>query len=178
MFYFAYGSNMLQARIEERLGPCHRVGTAWLTEHMLRFHKDGRDGSGKCDIALTGDTLDRVYGVVFEIRTEQKRRLDVFEGADYSTYQVRVRNEAGILEAFAYRALGHAVNPNAVPFTWYKTLVLAGARNAGFPDPYIAAIRAVEAVPDPNGQRHARHLSLLDALAGKSTLSDGREESP
>lgn len=161
MLYFAYGSNVWQRRIEERLGTCRRVGTAWVDEHLLRFHKDGCDGSGKCNIEPTGYLEHRIYGVVFEVDEGQKRRLDVFEGDDYTTYEVLAQSAAGPLETFAYRALARAVNPGAAPFTWYKALVLRGALEAGFPEHYVEAIRAVEAVRDPDERRHELHAALL-----------------
>lgn len=161
MLYFAYGSNVWQRRIEERLGTCRRVGMAWVDEHVLRFHKDGMDGSGKCNIELTGSIEHRIYGVVFEINEHQKQRLDVFEGPDYSTYDILAQSEVGELEAFAYRALSRAINPAAAPFTWYKALVLKGALEAGFPEHYVEHIRRVEAVSDPDAKRHELHLDLL-----------------
>ncbi len=161
MLYFAYGSNVWQRRIEERLGTCRRVGTAWMDEHLLRFHKDGCDGSGKCNIEPTGGAEHRIYGVVFEISEQQKRRLDLFEGPDYSTYEILAQSDVGQLEALAYRALARAINPAAAPFTWYKALVLKGALEAGFPEHYVERIRAVEAVPDPDGRRHELHFALL-----------------
>lgn len=174
MLYFAYGSNVWQPRLEERLGPCPRVGTAWLEAHILRFHKDGRDGSGKCDIRHTGHPEHRVYGVIFELSEEQKRRLDVFEGCDYVTYEVPVQSTAGALEVFAYQALERAVDPNAKPFSWYKALVLKGALEAGFPDDYLDSIRAVEAVLDSDSRRHDRHIRLLEGSAREPAPAPAR----
>ena len=61
MLHFGYGSNMYKARIECRLGPCDWLGAASLTGFVLRFHKRGRDGSGKCDALRTGDPADRLH---------------------------------------------------------------------------------------------------------------------
>lgn len=50
LYYFAYGSNMLAARLTAR-----RLGIATLPAWQLRFHKVGSDGSGKGDIVPAAD---------------------------------------------------------------------------------------------------------------------------
>ena len=47
------------------------------------------------------------------------------------------------------------------PYTWYKRLVIAGAREHGFPPDHIVEIQRVEARPDPDSSRRARYESLL-----------------
>jgi len=161
MLYFAYGSNMWRARIEERLGPCRPVATARLEGRALRFHKAGGDGSGKCDAFLTGAGGDVLYGVVYEITAAQRRLLDRFEGPGYAASRLAVQSRAGVLDAFAYVAHETVLDPGARPFDWYKALVLEGARRARLPHAYIDRIRAVDAIPDPDPERATRHRALL-----------------
>lgn len=47
---FACGSNMLTARLRERVSSARPVGTACLPGFSLRWHKVSVDGSGKCDV--------------------------------------------------------------------------------------------------------------------------------
>lgn len=47
---FAYGSNMLTARLRERVSSARPVGTACLPGFSLRWHKVSVDRSGKCDV--------------------------------------------------------------------------------------------------------------------------------
>ncbi len=50
--YFAYGSNMLTARLHERVPSATPIGIGQLEGHALRWDKRSwRDGSGKCDAA-------------------------------------------------------------------------------------------------------------------------------
>ena len=49
LLYFAYGSNLHPERLRERVPSAESLGVARLEAHVLRFHKRGRDGSGKCD---------------------------------------------------------------------------------------------------------------------------------
>jgi len=76
MRYFAFGSNMWVPRIEARLDRCTLVCAAWMDGWALRFHKRGRDGSGKCDAFRTDAPRDRLRGIVYELSAAQKFRLD------------------------------------------------------------------------------------------------------
>lgn len=55
VLYFAYGSNMLFARIRERVFSVKRIGVAALRGYKLRWHKVSVDGSGKCNVVPSGD---------------------------------------------------------------------------------------------------------------------------
>jgi len=162
--YLAYGSNMSSARIEARLGPCRCLGTASLLAHALRFHKRGRDGSGKCDAYFTGDDGDVVHGVLYEIGLGQAERLDGIEGSDYRRGTLTVRTGAGMLESYAYLALPSAIESALRPYPWYREFVLAGAREAGLPAAYVAAIDSVATIPDPDTMREAANARVLARL--------------
>ena len=77
MRYFAYGSNLLLARLGERTPSARRIERGRLSAHRLCWHKRGTlDGSGKCDAFLTGNTADLVWGALFEIADIERARLD------------------------------------------------------------------------------------------------------
>src|SRR4249920_812082 len=79
--YFAYGSNMLTARLRERVPSATAIGIGRLEGHVLCWDKRSwRDGSGKCDAEYTGQRSDVVWGVVFEFELEEKPALDQAEG--------------------------------------------------------------------------------------------------
>ena len=64
--YFAYGSNMLTARLRERTPSATPIGIGRLTGHVLSWDKRSRaDGSGKCDAEATGHERDVIWGVLF-----------------------------------------------------------------------------------------------------------------
>lgn len=162
IYYLAYGSNMWRRRIELRLGLCDSLGPASLRGHSLRFHKRGRDGSGKCDAFHTGDLGDVLYGVVYRLNPAQREALDEHEGTGYTTRHVPVRTRSGTLTAYTYVAKQDHVDADLAPFVWYKSLVVAGARAHGLPARYVEAISAVAAVADPDLERHALHQRILD----------------
>lgn len=161
LLYFAYGSNMSHARLSARVPSAHRLTTAFLDGHRLRFHKRGFDGSGKCDIEQTGEPGDLVYGVVFDIAAAEKPRLDRKErlGFGYELKTVELITAAGqALSGLAYYATDS--DPGLQPFDWYKTHVLTGARENALPLDYQESIAAIEAIPDPNRRRYRKELAI------------------
>jgi hypothetical protein len=159
--YFAYGSNLLRRRIEQRLGSCAVVGTAYLPRHELRFHKRGRDGSGKCDVFYTGDSSHGVFGNVYELSRRQRRSLDDYEGPGYGSKALSVSFKFGKIDVYTYVARHGHVEAGLRPFTWYKSIVVAGARVCAFPHTYVQTLVSILADRDPDGHREAQHLSLL-----------------
>ena len=161
--YFAYGSNLHPRRLGERVPSAVPIGVACLTAHTLRFHKRGRDGSGKCDAWWTGAASDRVIGVVFRLAPVDVDRLDRIEGVGvgYDVSEVRVGLTDGDTTAFTYRATADAVDATLAPWEWYKALVLLGARHHRLPADYVERIEDVVARPDPDAARAAEHAALL-----------------
>ena len=95
MLYFAYGSNMPKALIEERVGPCKRIGVAYITGYALRFHKESQvDHTGKCDAYCTGDPTDRVWGAIYRLTQDQIAEMDELEGPPATAAQPSRRHSA------------------------------------------------------------------------------------
>lgn len=181
--YFAYGSNLTHSRLVARIGMCQVRATATLSGYRLAFHKRGADGSAKCDAHHTGDSLDRVRGVVYEITAEQKAVLDRYEGVGfgYAMHTVEAVVDAtsragdmngGAIRTLIYLAQSEYVDPRAVPFSWYRDFVAEGARRHGLPAEYVGTIEAVTAVQDPDRRRHRENARILtaplDSLVGAS----------
>lgn len=158
--YFAYGSNMAIERLHRRTPSAVLLEVACLREHELRWHKPGRDGSGKCDAFFTGDPLHRVWGAIFEISNDERPSLDRVEhlGIGYESRTVQVQGPNGSHEVMAYCALQFATNLR--PFDWYKNYVLHGSRQLRLPADYVDAIRRVDAIPDPDPERRRLHRSI------------------
>lgn len=163
LYYFAYGSNLHPERLRERVPSSRALAVAELDGHLLRFHKRGRDGSGKCSILPSGRPQDRVFGVVYRMAAAERILLDRAEGlgAGYRRIELIVRVDGMPRPVFSYRAQDEYIDEALLPFTWYRRLVLAGARHHGLPAAYVAAIEAIAARPDPDRERHARHERLL-----------------
>jgi hypothetical protein len=148
-------------RLRRRVPSAQWLGRAVLEGHDLRFHKLGRDGSGKCDAFFTADPRDVMHGVVFRLQPSDKLILDRIEGlgAGYDEKRVRVTlARGGELQAVTYVAT--RLDSRLLPFCWYKAHVLAGARDAALPVPYANRIRAVDTWRDPDRRRRAREEAV------------------
>ncbi len=151
---FAYGSNLWPARLRARVPSAEYVSPARLLGHDLRFHKSGRDGSGKADAFRTGSPEDVVWGALFTLDPAEKPYLDAAEGPGYREVQVQVLLKTGRrLRARMYQARPAWREPEAVPYHWYRAYVLAGARHHGFSEAYLRRIRAVGVREDLDAER-------------------------
>ena len=164
-WYFAYGSNLARGRLEARVGECGVVGEAALGGYRLSFHKRGRDGSGKCTVSPTGDTADLTVGVVYRLSRGQSLRLDEFEGPGYRREIVQVSVGARTLAAYTYVAPPESLDPGLLPYEWYHTLVVEGARAHRLRPDYILALERTAFVQDPDRDRAARNLASLARAA-------------
>ncbi|ARS27579.1 gamma-glutamylcyclotransferase family protein [Sphingomonas sp. KC8] len=157
---FAYGSNMPVARLRERCPSARAIGIAELPGHELRWHKRSRDGSGKCDIFASAADVS-VLGVLYEIAAHEKRALDRAEGlgAGYEEIEVEVLCGGSPITAKVYRATD--TDPALRPYTWYRALVIAGAREHGLPASYITRLESVPADEDQDRVRHDERMALI-----------------
>jgi cation transport regulator ChaC len=161
--YFAYGSNMLSGRLRHRVPSCALQGVAKLSGFKLSFSKRSVDGSGKCSIAPSVD--DTVFGVVYDIPLDQKPRLDRAEGLGNGYHERKFQAvwlDGSSVEVLTYVADDHAIDFSAVPYSWYKEFVLAGAQEHGLPAKYIHDnIESVQAIVDPKPEREQSRRSKI-----------------
>jgi gamma-glutamylcyclotransferase len=169
MTYFAYGSNMLTARLLFRCPGAEKIEPAFLTGYTLCFDKRSRDGSGKCTIRYTGSPSDVVHGVLFTIPQSQVCSLARAEGegTDYDRVAIQAETKDDkTVPAETYIAKEAKIDRHAMPYDWYLDLVATGAELHGLPHTYIEGLRKVQVIPDPTPQRRER-LEALRQL-GKS----------
>jgi cation transport regulator ChaC len=161
IYYFAYGSNMASERLLARIPGARKVCNAVLPDHRLRFRKSDSGKSGKCDIEVTGNRLDRVHGVVYQIPDQDKAILDRYEGlgVGYNDKLVELNSEnKQVLSAFTYYAL--LIDEAMIPYHWYKGHVLHGAIEHQLPADYISIIEAVPSKKDPDTARSVHELAI------------------
>lgn len=158
--YFAYGSNMLSRRMLARTPSARRVGPARLSDFELRWHKVSRDGSGKCDIVDAPGGV--VQGVLYQIAAAERQALDIAEGlgTGYREVLLEVQTSEGAQQAISYRATN--IDSFTKPYSWYKALVVAGAKEQRLDAAYIEALDATPTWEDRNSQRAAENLRLIE----------------
>ena len=160
-YYFAYGSNMAVERLAKRVPSAKKICVVSLRGYLLKFHKVSNDNSGKCDAVPSGNTEDRLYGILFKVKREELEKLDAFEGG-YKRKVITVVSEAD--ETFenveTYIAMPAKTSSELRPYSWYKEHVLRGAKASGLPAAYISKIDAVACDEDTDIERHAREMAI------------------
>lgn len=169
MRYAAYGSNLHPLRLRERAASATLLGAANVAGWALRFHKRGRDGSAKCNIVPAGSSI---YVAVYAIAPHHRLALDRVEGVN-AGYEQSVLEVPAFGDCFTYRASETHVDDALQPFCWYKELVLTGCETLGFPDDYVAAIRALAHVADEDQDRRAQNMSLVARARRTARRGDG-----
>lgn len=160
MLYFAYGSNLYSKRLKSRIPSATTVAVVSLPNYQLFFDKRGTDGSGKGNIRKTNDSI--VHGIIYEIKAEEKVALDRIEGTGYDDVSLQIPVESELIKVFTYMAKESHTDHSLSPYSWYKNLVIAGAKEHELPQAYINEIQEVEAIKDPEEERAKLELKILE----------------
>lgn len=159
LYNFSFGSNMSSNRLLARLPNAKRVGTAILKGYELTFDMLFSDGSGKCSIQKTNKADALVYGVVYEVNTDEKLTLDEIEGPGYDCVDITVELLNGqTIDTHCYIANTH--DEDVLPYDWYIKHVHRGALEAGVPKAYSDAILNRPQKSDPNKERAAVEFAV------------------
>lgn len=165
--YLAYGSNLHPHRLATRVPSARALGVVEMPGFLLAFHKRSIDGSGKCLLYTDQGLLHKAYGVLYEFDAHDKAGLDALEGngKGYSQQDIQLRLNGETFATYLYVARSSYIEPSLVPYHWYKTLVLAGARYHNFPEDYISHIEATPSRSDPDANRTRENEELLRQMA-------------
>ncbi|HEX6458542.1 MAG TPA: gamma-glutamylcyclotransferase family protein [Thermoleophilaceae bacterium] len=140
--YFAYGSNMASSQLAA-WGTEHRaLGPAELRDHRLAFlRRSIRWQAGAADIVRARG--ESVWGVLWELPFGAAE-LDRKEAAGdaYRRRAVEVLHAGEAVTAMAYEVIEK--EPEEVPpRPEYLDLMLAGAREHGLPEAWLARLQAI-----------------------------------
>lgn len=186
MRYFAYGSNMLEARLKDRprVPSASCIGVGMLRGYRICFHKKGMDGSAKCNALETGQLDDVVYGVVFHIPDADVILLDKVEGVSSGGYSRRLVNIAMFNNSReqsvdCYIANEKFIDDSLLPFEWYKAMVVAGAIEHNLPEEYVQLLREHQSLEDRNQERAKKAIDILgpwraEFMSGRLTKGSSR----
>jgi len=144
-WYFAYGSNLSRAQMEDRTGPIREERRARLDGYRLAFNKRGSDSTAKANIEPSpGKT---VWGIVYRCSPDALCDLDTYEGVaggHYVRQAIRVRLDGGgELEAVTYVAGKAFIDNSLTPSPDYLRTILEGAREHDLPDDYIRSVASL-----------------------------------
>ena len=136
--YFAYGSNLLSARMRQRVPSARAAGVARLAGYRLSTDKAGRDGSGKAN--LRAEAGASVWGVLWRLDAQEWPLLDACESG-YARILVDLEEDGGA--AHTYRS--EQLTDDPVLSLAYKRWLVEGAREHGLPAAWIAQLEALPA---------------------------------
>lgn len=172
MKYFAYDEKMFSPFIEAILPDVQCLGNARLSGYKLFFHKRGQtDQSGKCNLMKMVGATEFVYGVVYDVPTRDKHLLDKAESLGYGNQEITLKVEPVDFfidnnepcYVFTYVAHKENVFEDLVPYTWYKALVVNGAKQHHLPDLYVHYLEQFAATQDPNAARETKIKRILES---------------
>jgi len=154
---------MCTGRLRDRVTTASPVGIAELIGYDLRFHKKSTDGSGKADAYSTGCQDHVIVGVLFEIESAEKPKLDRAKALcrGYEEAIVSVKgSEGNTWNPFTYLAQKSHIVPDLKPYSWYKRFVVEGAKQPGLPRWYSNQIQEAPDVHDTDTKRHIRYMKV------------------
>jgi hypothetical protein len=110
----------------------------------------------------TNDATAVVYGVLYEIPVGERQALDQEGlGNGYEAKSAEVVFKGARRIASLYHAT--EIDPTLKPDSWYKAFVVVGAKEHGLPGTYIEQLVAIDAIEDPDRERHSRNWQLSPA---------------
>ena len=150
MIYFAYGSNMEEARMCKRCPSARFLFIARLDGFKLDFtHYSTTNKCGAADILPDGCGV--VWGVIYHIKEEHRAALERAEGVPvnaYKSFTVDVHpdgDRAQRIKAVSYVVVNKK-DPRPLPNAEYKARIVNGAKAWNLPENYIAELESIAVV--------------------------------
>jgi len=155
--YAAYGSNLHPHRLQGRVPSASLAGTAMVDGWNLKFHKRSQDGSGKCNVVASENS---VFFALFEIDDSEKSDLDDAEGLGKGYVENHIQIP-GFGEYFFYIASESHIQKDLKPYSWYKELVVIGLEYHQAPKQYLQKILAVSDKRDKKDSRYKKNMRIV-----------------
>jgi len=162
---FSYGSNMYSKRLIKRVPSADIYGIGKLRGFKIEFSKRSKDKSGKATLIRTTNKSDIIWGTISTILKKEKHLLGEAEGVGegYNEEYIRIKTETNEdLFLITYIAEDSYIDKELIPYSWYKTLVVEGAKENGLPEKYIEKLELQKAKEDKNIERAKRELKTLE----------------
>jgi len=128
VYYFAYGSNMDENRINNRVGFYKIIGTGVLKNYTLVFNKISKDNPSKGYANIIPKDNCLVEGIIYEINSDGIKKLDKKEGfpSHYERKKMKILHDSEYIICEVYIANKNMVNNNLKPTRDYLAHILEG----------------------------------------------------
>jgi gamma-glutamylcyclotransferase len=147
MIYFAYGSNMDEARMRKRCPSARFLFKGRLPGFRLDFTRFST--TNQCGAAdIIPDSSATVWGVVYHINDEHKPALEKAEGVPVRAYEQATLSvhpdgdDAQHIKVITY-AVVTKETPCPKPSEEYKARIVNGAKSWKLPADYIAGLERI-----------------------------------
>lgn len=162
---FSYGSNMYSKRLIKRVPSAKILGIGKSQGFKVEFSKKSKDKSGKATLIRTTNKSDIIWGTISIISKKEKHLLGEAEGLGegYNEEHIPIKTETGEdIYPITYIAEDSYIDKELIPYSWYKTLVIEGAKENGLPEKYIEKLELQKAKEGKNTERAKRELKILE----------------
>lgn len=134
-YYFAYGSNMDQAQMNQRCPGAILVGTAKLWGYRFIINARGV-------ATVVSKASSEVYGILWTITEADEKSLDKYEGITWGTYKKMVVDVKMATEKSAM-ALTYVASDSTLgsPRANYLEKIVAAAEEHRLPTKYVEELR-------------------------------------
>ncbi|KAI1289564.1 Gamma-glutamylcyclotransferase [Halotydeus destructor] len=156
-YYFAYGSNLLPARLRLANKSATKVSNGILPGYMIVFANYSNFWKGGAATIIKDDE-SYVMGVVYELSQEDAASLDAQESG-YDAIQVDIETGRGQrMKCKTYTMKEELSVKLTLPSLSYKNVIIAGAKENKFSEEYVTLLNNIES----NGNEDAELQYLLN----------------
>lgn len=141
--YFAYGSNMLMAQMEERVDKVRRVGNAILYGWRRRFAVSAPHlKASAVGIEKADNEQDYIEGVLYELPITEMVKLDEIERGGYRRLEIGIKVGGAHKSAWTHVPLHMELHSGTPPSDYLEILIKAAQENnlTG----YLEELRVIE----------------------------------
>jgi hypothetical protein len=149
-YYFAYGSNMNLAQMQQRGCNPRVLGIARLPGYRITFHGNSAIWDGAQE-TVVADEQGEVWGVVYQLTFADCEQLDMYQDVrfdgtgPYFHYPVDVITATlQPIDAMMYKKA--ILGKPELPSTEYVNFIVQGAKEQGLPEAYITSLQQMQTV--------------------------------
>jgi len=140
VYYFAYGSNLHKEQQKERVGGWISSERAYAEGYRRIFNVNSpRWGGLAANLKKTGDSSDKVYGVVYLITKKQLDIMTEWENTNPTPISVTMENGQELNDVQAY--IFPSKRLSGEPPDAYKDAILKGLNQHGYDQEVITQVQ-------------------------------------
>lgn len=143
-YYFAYGSNLNIFQMMKRVGEWKTSERAYLEGYRLVFNvESSRWGGSAANIRKTGNSQDKVYGVVYLLTKQKIAVMTSYEGPNSGPVYMDIKLEDGSLMRDVAVYWWDKDEPSRTPSKIYQDIIVEGLMQHGYKQDVIVKTQRI-----------------------------------